>query len=482
MSEKEHSKTVLAAILPNRKDLLEYAMVRLTPDHFEPPYKNIFYMLDKYFQVAKGILTRQGVEDILRRTGVTDFGVIAVYLEHYDALVAQEVSEEDFRWSVDELNELLAKRETEEALLEGINIIKNGVQTTKGKELKGHTDARATILEKFASIELKYQTQETPDGDIKDEKDEILKEYETLKAMRALGGSQGIKWGVPSLDEITGGSQPGELVLVVGYSSSGKSSFCVQAAWHGAIMQGKNMVFVTSETLRPQIRRKIVARHSKLPMFNYPQGLDTNDMKFGRLTDEEERVLRDVVEDLAYNSSYGKLELVQIPRGSSILTFENTLNRYQDQYQVDGCVMDYLALLRAARKRNAVHEEMSDTMKEAKNIAATFDNGRGIPLISPWQVTRAQKELADKLGYYTTLALSDTKESTNSADVIVAFLESGQQTRYSKLSGAIIKNRDGAQSGVLEIDVDYATSHFTDASVNAPVSIMSDSIDFLGLN
>lgn len=479
MSEKEHSKTVLAAILPNRKDLLEYAMVRLTPDHFESPYRAIFSMMDKYFQVAKGILTRQGVEDILKRSGVTDFGVTAVYLEHYDALAAQDVSEEDFRWSVDELVELLAQKETEQALLEGINIIKNGVQTVKGKELKGHSDARAAIVEKFASIELKYQPQDTPDGDIRTEKDEILAEYENIKAMRQLGTFQGIKWGVPSLDEITGGSQPGELVLVVGYSSSGKSSFCVQAAWQGSIMQGKNMVFVTSETLRPQIRRKIVARHSKLPMFNYPQGLDTNDMKFGRLTDQEEKVLREVVEDLAYNSSYGKLELVQVPRGSSILTFENTLNRYQDQYRVDGCIMDYLALLRAARKRNAVHEEMSDTMKEAKNIAATFDNGRGIPLISPWQVTRAQKELADKLGYYTTLALSDTKESTNSADVIVSFLESGQQTRFTKLSGAVIKNRDGAQSGVLEIDVDYATSHFTDASQAVSGGIMSDSTDWL---
>lgn len=480
-SEKEHAKIVLAAILPTRKDLLEYALVKLTADHFEAPYKILFTMMEKYFQVAQGILSRQGVEDILRRSGITDFGVIAAYLENYDTLVAEQASEEDFKWSVDELQELLARKETEQALLEGVTIVTKGLTTPKGQELKGHADARAAILERFAVIEQKFQSQDAPSGDIKDEKEEILAEYANLKALQASGLSQGIKCGIPSFDEILGGFQPGELDLIVGYSSSGKSSFCVQVAWYGSVMQGKNMVFVTSETLRPQIRRKLVARHSKLPRFNYPQGLDTNDLKFGRLTDEEERVLREVVDDLATNPDYGKLELVQIPRGSTILTFEHILNRYQDKFQVDGCVMDYLALLRAARKRNVNWEEMSDTMKEAKNIAATFDDGRGIPLISPWQVTRAQKEIADKLGYYTTLALSETKESTNSADVIASFLEPPQQTRFSKLSGAIIKNRDGAQSGVVEIDVDYATSYFTDASVSARVGTSADVSGFLGL-
>lgn len=484
-SEKEHSQIVLAGILPSRKDLLEYALSRVTPEHFETPFRTIFSMMEKYFNVAKGILTRQAVEDILRRSNVTDFGVIATYLEHFDALVARQVSEEDFKWSVDELNELLARKQTEEALLEGISIIKTGVKDLKGHELKGHSDARTAILERFSVIEERFQPQDTPDGDVKEEKDEILAEYEKNKALRESGVATGISCGIPAFDSLTGGFQPGELELVVGYSSSGKSSFCVQAAWWGSIMQGKNMVFVTSETLRPQIRRKIVARHSKLPIFGYPQGLDTHDLKFGTLSAQEERVLHEVVNDLATNTAYGKLELVQLPRGSTITTFENILNRYQQQYQVDGCIMDYLALLRAQRKRGVNWEEMADTMKEAKNIAATFDNGRGIPLVSPWQVTRAQKELADKIGYYTTLALSDTKEATNSSDVIVSLLEPPQQTRFSRLSGAIIKNRDGAQSGVLEIDVDYATSCFTDAagSPRTAGTAMTDStVDgFLGL-
>ena len=480
-SEKEHAKIVLAAILPNRKDLLDYCLVNLTAEHFESPYRTIFSMMERYYQVSKGILSRQAVEDILKRSNVSDFGIIASYLENYDTLVDFEVSEEDFKWSVNELKELLARKSTEQALLEAVTILRTGIQTPKGQELKGHAEARAAILEKFAIIEHKYQSSDSPSGDMKFEKDEVLEEYAKAKELQRSGESPGILCGVPSLDAILGGFQPGELDLVVGYSSSGKSSFCVQVAWHAAIKQGRNMIFVTSETLRPQIRRKIIARHSKLPMFNCPNGLNTRDLKFGTLTEDEEQILHNVVDDLSSNTAYGHLEVVQIPRGSTILNFEHTLNRYQDQWNIDGCVMDYFALLSASRKRGVSWEENSDTIKEGKNIAATFDNGRGIPIISPWQTTRNQKELADKVGYYTTMALAQTSEATNSADVILSFLEPPQSSRHVKLSAAFIKNRDGEQSGSIEVDVDYATSYFSDASVSSLSSTSAPMDGLFGL-
>ena len=465
-SEKEHSQVVLAGILPDRKDRLDLALLKLTPDHFEPPYRLIFTMVEKYFQVTKGILTRQGANDILVRSGVTDIGVIATYLEYFDALVDQDVAEEDFTWSVDELQELLAKSATEKIILEGFEILKTGKNDAKTGERKGHSAAREAIIAGFAAVDQQFTISEAPEGDIRSEKDEILTRYHEKKEKAAKGENVGILTGIPCLDSVVGGFKPGELDLVVGYSSSGKSSLCVQVAWHGAIVQGKNMVFATTETLRDQIVSRIIARHSKLPMFEYPAGLDNKSIYEGTLTSEEEVVFEAVLEDLAYNSSYGRLEIAQVPRKSSIFTLENRLSRYNNEFRVDGCVMDYLALLTATRKRGTSHEEHSDTMKESKSIAATFDDGRGIPIISPWQTTRAQKELADKLGYYTTLATAETREATNSADVIATLLEPAQLTRYTKLSGAIIKNRNGPQVGSLGIDVDYATSCFTDASIN----------------
>src|ERR1700749_3626604 len=136
-SEKDHSKNVLAAILPSRKYRIDHVLLHLTPEHFESPYKTIFTMLEKYFQVAKGILTRQGVNDLLVRSGVTDVGVISTYLEHFDSLSDQEVSEQDFLWSVDELKELLAKSKTEKVILEGYEILKNGKTIPKQGEVKG---------------------------------------------------------------------------------------------------------------------------------------------------------------------------------------------------------------------------------------------------------------------------------------------------------------------------------------------------------
>ena len=57
-----------------------------------------------------------------------------------------------------------------------------------------------------------------------------------------------------------------------------------QTAWHAAFVQGRNVFFATSETVRAQVMRRMLARHSKLPQFEFPEGLDTTKIKNGTLT------------------------------------------------------------------------------------------------------------------------------------------------------------------------------------------------------
>ena len=46
---------------------------------------------------------------------------------------------------------------------------------------------------------------------------------------------------------VAGGIGRGELVLIVGYTSDGKTSCCVQLAWSAAVEQKKNVVFLTAD-------------------------------------------------------------------------------------------------------------------------------------------------------------------------------------------------------------------------------------------
>ena len=235
----------------------------------------------------------------------------------------------------------------------------------------------------------------------------------------------------------------------------------MQAAWSAAIEQKKNVVFLTTETLRPQVARKVIARHSKMSLFDLPMGLNTRDLKAGTLSPAHEEKYTEVVREFGSNPEYGKVYVAQVPRGSSIASIEQTLYRVQRQFHIDFVVMDYLALLRSDSKRPTTREELAAIMKEAKQVSTTFDDGRGVPFLSPWQVSRLSRENAEKIGMYTSASLSETAEATNSADVIVSLLAPTDNTdRHAEVTMQVLKNRDGETANGIIVEVDYATSSF----------------------
>jgi len=465
-SASEHAKWVLAAIIPDRRDLLDLALLRLSPDHFvDPVWKSIFLMLDKYLQATHGVLTKSAVSDILRNSGLTDPARVLDFEEKFDLLANTEVSEDSFKWSVEQLRELAAERATDKALTEAMTIKNHGLQLKKNEEpVRGHIAARNHIQTRFMEIDQELKIQDTPEGDITKEKQDILQEYYSKKELKDAGLAPGIFFGISDIDNKTGGIRPGELCLIAGYSSVGKSSVCVQLAWWASVMQGKNVVYFTGETGRETTRHRLISRHSRLPQFNLPEGLNNKWLRDGDIPEEFEPKFLEVVDDFTGNSGYGVCNVLMLPRGSSVATLESKITRLQDEYNVDLVICDSLNLLASLRKRGSRTEESAETVKEAQNIVTTFNYGKGVPLVSPWQVNREGKKTADQTKFYTTLALAETAEATNSADIVIAFLETpGQVGRYVQLGGSIIKCRDGEKSANTEVSVDYGTSLFQDA-------------------
>lgn len=439
---------------------MERASQTLSMEHFpDRIHSRLFGMLLRYSDSTGGaVMPLKYLDDNLR--GRADPGQAQLFLETYELLTDTKPDDSEFAWSLEQLRELAAERATGEALTEALEILRRG--KTEGTEtLHGHADARGRLLETFQAIDRELVRIESPEGAVQDEAIEIVSDYAARKADREQGRGQGIQFGVDELDRKVGGMQNGELVLLAGYSSDGKSSMCVQSAWSAAVEQGKNTVFLTTETLRPQIRRKIVARHSKHPQFELPDGLNTRDLKAGTLSDAQEQDLQMVVDDLTRNPAYGKIYIAQVPRAAGIASIEQRLQRIQRQFEVEFVIADYLALLIAERKRQTAREEYAAVLKDAKLLSVAFDNGRGVPLMSPWQVSRAAREAAENLGQYTSAALSETAEATNSSDLIVSLLAPSDNTdRRTDVIMQILKNRDGETANGIVVEVDYATCHF----------------------
>lgn len=464
-SATDHAEKLLAAIIPDRRDLLDRALRHLTGDHFtDPVHRNLFALLERYAEVTGAILTRGALIDLLGRTRA-DAGKIAQYTETYDLLAGTVADEPQFRWSLEQLRDLAAERATRESLTRGMEILTRGVDGEKGEILRGHVEARTHVLQSFAEIDRNLSMMEAPEGDMRAEAEDILADYAEAEAARAGGRSTGVQFGIPALDDNLGGVRPGELALIAGYTSEGKTSLVVQLAWNAAVSMGRNVVILTTETLRSQVRRRLIARHSCVPQFGITsgvtRGLNSKYIKDGTLSDLQKRQLSSVVSDFTRNPGYGSVYIVQVPRSASIGYIEAKLVRIQRQFHIDLVIMDYLALLKPDRRRQSDREELGNILKEAKQLATTFHDGAGIPFVSPWQVNRTNREYAERTGSYTAQALSETAEASNSPDVIVTLLAPlDNDKRVCPIRMQVLKARDAEKANNIEIQVDYATSRF----------------------
>jgi hypothetical protein len=273
--------------------------------------------------------------------------------------------------------------------------------------------------------------------------------------------------GIESVDDCLGGLLPGEMALIVAATTAGKSSLCIQCAWHNAVEKHKNVVIFTTEQLRSALRIKIVARHSKHPKFGLPRGIDDADIRGGRLNDKGERDLAWVLSDLK-TGDYGRINVVQLPEVATVPAMAARYAVIRRQYPVDLCIADYLQLFTnvTASRDARVNENQAAIVKAAAGWCRSVDGGAGVPFISPWQVNGDGAASMRSSGRISLEQhMSETKEAAKTPGRVLALLNAADDTsdgRRAPLKLHVLKNRGGRRGGIFDIDADYATSCFTD--------------------
>jgi replicative DNA helicase len=330
------------------------------------------------------------------------------------------------------------------------------------------------VLAQFAALDRELRLVEAPEGDMRTEAAELMGLYND-RALAAQTRRGVVSTGFAAIDRALGGGLwPGELDLIAAYTNGGKTSLAVHLAWHACVIQGKNVVIFTSETLRTQIRFKLIARHSVyLLQAAAERGIDAHGaaalnskaIKEGALPDLERRLLHDTITHFANTPAHGRCYIAQVSRGATIGTLESRLARITRMFPADLVIIDYLALLRPGVKRQTRREELAETVVEAKAMATTYLDGRGVPVVSPWQINRAGWEEAKKEGRYTTAHVAETAEASSTSDTILTLLDDEPDRsngRAAPVQAQLIKVRDGEKLGSpLLLTADFGTCHFT---------------------
>jgi replicative DNA helicase len=210
----------------------------------------------------------------------------------------------------------------------------------------------------------------------------------------------GVPTGFTDLDRMTSGLQPGDLVIVAGRPSMGKTSLALNMAEHVALESKLPVGIFSMEMSGSQLVMRMLGSVGKL---------DQHKLRTGRLADEDWRRLTDAV---------GRLNDAPIhideTAALNALELRARARRLHRQYGKLGLiVIDYIQLMSASSQGENRATEISEISRSLKALAKEL----GVPVIALSQLNRSLEQRPSKRP-----VMSDLRESgaiEQDADVIL---------------------------------------------------------------
>jgi len=276
-------------------------------------------------------------------------------------------------------------------------------------------------------------------------KDILSREVDRLEEL-ATGRAEvtGTPSGFIDFDAITGGFQPGNLIILAARPGMGKSGFVANIAEHVAVKERRPVAFFSLEMSDSELAQRLIAKRSKIP---------SDRLRKGKVGERDwARVLK-VCNELESAPLW-----IDESSDLSMLDLRAKARRLHAQEKSAGngglalIVIDYIQLMRAEDVRANRVEQVGQMSRGLKILARELK----VPVIALSQLSRAPEQ---RTGRDKRPILSDLRESGNleqDAD-LVAFIyredyyrnfdEDVNEEERAKLEGIaeliVRKNRNG---------------------------------------
>ena len=201
----------------------------------------------------------------------------------------------------------------------------------------------------------------------------------------------GIPTGFSDLDSMTSGFQGGDLVIVAGRPSMGKTAFSINIAENVALDTGLPVAIFSMEMASTQLAMRMIGSVGRL---------DQHRMRTGRLEDEDWEKL---------TTALGKLNEapIFIDEGAALSSFDvraRSRRLHRQCGKLGLIVVDYLQLMAAPAGRQGENRatEISEISRSLKALAKELD----VPVVALSQLNRSVEQRPDKRP-----VMSDLRES-----------------------------------------------------------------------
>ena len=232
--------------------------------------------------------------------------------------------------------------------------------------------------------------------------DKYFEEATLSPTTRAEGYAEALPYalsGFSVLDELLGGFQHSDLIIVGGRPSMGKTSFVLNIARNTAVEQGACVALFSLEMARDSLVWRLLSSES---------GVSLSRIRLGLHTEEEEKMIMEATGKLSETSIYiddtPQLRMVEM---------RSKARRLHLEHHIDLIILDYMHLMQTdSRTENRV-QELSLLSRSLKALARDLD----VPVLVVSQLSRASEFRASHVPQ-----LSDLRESGSieqDADVVI---------------------------------------------------------------
>ena len=224
------------------------------------------------------------------------------------------------------------------------------------------------------------------------------------KAFKKKGKYSGVVSGFNDLDNMLGGLQNSDLVILAGRPSMGKTALATNIAFNAAKFYSSeeekgSVVMFSLEMSAEQIGLRILAEQSKIP---------SDKLRKGELTENDSIALSETYKEI-HNLKF----FFDDSPNLTVSDLRSKLRRYKNNYNIKLVLIDYLQLIKPEGNKDNRVNELSEITRNLKQLAKEFD----LPVVSLSQLSRQVESRDDKRPL-----LSDLRESGSieqDADVVM---------------------------------------------------------------
>ena len=429
----EAEQSVLGAMMLSKDAMADVIEVVRASDFYRPAHELVFDIAIKLYNSGDPVDALTVGSELQRAGQLARIGG-AEYLHTLISIVPSAASAGYYARLVREQS-ILRK------LVEAGTRIANMGYDADGAEVDEVVDSAQAEI--FAVTERRNSEDYLPIGDVMER---------TLEEVDAASSRDGQMLGIPTgfrqLDELTGGFQAGQMIVLAARPAIGKSTLGLDIARSASVAHGKASVIFSLEMSREEITKRMLAAEAGVKLTKLTKGpMGPSDWE--RLASTAARVAK------------APLYIDDSPN-MSLMEIRAKCRRLKQQHDLQLVVVDYLQLMSSGRKVESRQQEVSEFSRALKLLAKEIQ----VPVIAISQLNRGPEQRTEKRPM-----LSDMRESgaiEQDADIVILLHRDDAYDRDNRPGEAdfiVAKHRSGPTDTIaVAFKKDYA--HFADMAAD----------------